>query len=358
MDGGSSTPRLFIGRTPRRYHRNVASPAPAIVHPPLGRLPKRLKARFLISLLLGVLAGTVLAPELFGLAEVRPFAQLVAFRPLASAGLLCIAIVIALLRRRWWPTALALGLVASVTLGVVAPRAIAGPQPKPGQPLTVLSFNVFKGRADTTALAETIRVAKPDVVVLAEAGERFRRLLQERIADLGYRSWINDPSDQANVYGIVVLAASKLGAVTAEPLALNTTYRWMRLTGGTLGSADLVAVHVAAPVGKSLQRWAAELGMLQRWCTPGHGATILVGDINATLDQAPLRSAIADCADASADRGQGLVATWPSSWPRWFGVQIDHVFTAGGPRPARVDILDLPGSDHRALLAQVLIPTR
>jgi endonuclease/exonuclease/phosphatase (EEP) superfamily protein YafD len=138
--------------------------------------------------------------------------------------------------------------------------------------------------------------------------------------------------------------------VTVEPLPLDTTFRWMQVTGGALGAVRVVAVHVAAPIPGLMQGWISEFGMLQQWCAPGRGSNIVIGDVNATLDHSPLRSGITGCTDAAADRGQGLVATWPSTWPRWFGVQIDHVFTAGGLRPKSLRVLDIPGSDHRALL--------
>jgi len=54
--------------------------------------------------------------------------------------------------------------------------------------------------------------------------------------------------------------------------------------------------------------------------------------------------------DAAAERGRGLVATWRSDLPRWFGLQIDHVFTTGGIQLTSLQVLDIPGSDHRALL--------
>jgi endonuclease/exonuclease/phosphatase (EEP) superfamily protein YafD len=42
--------------------------------------------------------------------------------------------------------------------------------------------------------------------------------------------------------------------------------------------------------------------------------------------------------------------------PSWTGVQIDHVLGAGGVRPTSFEVLDLPGSDHRAVLSRVLVP--
>jgi endonuclease/exonuclease/phosphatase (EEP) superfamily protein YafD len=97
--------------------------------------------------------------------------------------------------------------------------------------------------------------------------------------------------------------------------------------------------------------------MLRTWCAKGSGAYIVAGDVNATLDHASLRAAVNGAQDVAAGCGQGFVATWPSAWPRWLGVQIDHVFTRGGPRAAGLRVLDLPGSDHRALLAQVVLPS-
>lgn len=145
--------------------------------------------------------------------------------------------------------------------------------------------------------------------------------------------------------------------MTAEPLPLDTKFRWIQVTGGALGTIRVVAVHAAPPIPALMQDWISELGMLQQWCAPGRGANIVIGDVNATLDHSPLLSGSTSCTDAAADRGQGLVATWPSYWPRWFGVQIDHVFTAGGLRPVSLEVLDMPGSDHRALLTRVVVPS-
>ena len=235
------------------------------VHLPEGRPPRCVKWRFVIAVALGVLAAMFLAPELFGLAEVPRFAPLVAFRPAAAVGLLVSAVLVVLVRRRWWPGALAVWVVAAVVLGMVVPRAIAGPAPGPGRTLTLLSFNVYEGHADVLALARIIHTARPDVIVLPEAGERYRQLLMPQVANLGYRSWTTEPPDSEDVNGIVVLAAPWLGAVTAEPLPYDTKFRWMQVTGGALGTVRVVAVHVAAPVPELTQDWTSELGMLQQW---------------------------------------------------------------------------------------------
>jgi endonuclease/exonuclease/phosphatase (EEP) superfamily protein YafD len=309
-----------------------------------------------VAAVLGVLSAVILAPELFGLAQVQQFAALVSFRPALAVALLLCAGIVVLVRRRWWPAALAMSAVAAVGLVAVVPRAFAGPTPDPGRSLTVLSLNVYEGHADVAVLAQTIHAHRPDLVVLPEAGERYRQLLAPQVTDLGYRSWTTDPPGSPDVNGIVVLAAPWLGAMTASTPSLRTKFRWMELSGDQLGGVRLVAVHAAAPVPRRTQDWVSELGMLQAWCAPGRGSNIVIGDVNATLDHTDLRAGIDGCTDAAADRGEGLVATWPTSLPRWLGVQIDHVFTSGGIRPQSLEVLDIPGSDHRGLLTRLVLP--
>jgi endonuclease/exonuclease/phosphatase (EEP) superfamily protein YafD len=80
---------------------------------------------------------------------------------------------------------------------------------------------------------------------------------------------------------------------------------------------------------------------------------MVVGDFNATTDHRDFRSGTAGCTDAAAARGESLTATWPAAWPRWAGAQIDHVLTRGGPQARSVEVLDVPGSDHRGLLVRL-----
>lgn len=310
-----------------------------------------------VALLLGALAAVFLAPELFRLGQTLPFVMLVALRPAVAVGLLFLTALTVLARPQWWPQVLAVGLVAAVAFGyVVLSRTIAGSAPGPGRVLTLLSFNVDNGHADVNALARTIDTRRPDLVVLPEAGERYRQLLLPLVADLSYRSWTTGLPGGTDVNGIVVLAAPGLGNVTAEPLHAGAKFPWMQLYGGTLDGTRVVAVHAAAPLPGLLRRWLSDTESLQRWCRYGRGQSILIGDFNATLDQSLLRSATSGCTDAAAEQGRGLVATWPTDLPRWLGIQIDHVFIAGRIQPANLQVLDIPGSDHRALLMEATVP--
>jgi len=138
----------------------------------------------------------------------------------------------------------------------------------------------------------------------------------------------------------VVLASARLGNATGRPLVLDTKRRWMTLTGGGLGDLTLVAVHTAAPV-RDLPGWAAELGNLRQWCTEGFGPHLVVGDVKRHVGPRTAARRHRRLYRRGGRPGRGLVATWPTAWPRWLGVQIDHVFTSGGPVAASVQVLDL-----------------
>ena len=86
------------------------------------------------------------------------------------------------------------------------------------------------------------------------------------------------------------------------------------------------------------------------------GLRILAGDFNATLDHAELRRLIATgYVDAASIVGEGLRPSWPVGrlLPP---VTIDHVLADRRCGVRGVEVHTLPGSDHRAVIAELQIP--
>jgi endonuclease/exonuclease/phosphatase (EEP) superfamily protein YafD len=240
---------------------------------------------------------------------------------------------------------------AAMAAGLVVPGGIAGdPAPPGGTELTVLELNAYEGAADVAAVAGIITRDRPDVVVLAEAGDRFRSRLAALVP--GYRSWSNVPPGVRDVRGITVLSSPRAGDVVARPVVGDTRYPWAEVSGGVLGSTRLLAVHLVSVVPQWISYWPGELESLRRWCT-APGPLLVVGDLNASPDHSAFRAGTAGCTDAASSVGAGLTATWRAGVPRWAGTQIDHVLLRGGPAARDVRVLDVPGTDHRALLARV-----
>ncbi len=307
----------------------------------------------------GVAAAAVLIPDVLRLDRRLPAIATVAWRPQGVVGAAAGAAVLAA-----WPparrTAAALAAVAVAGSAAVAARMRRpGVHPRPpaaagSATLTVLSLNVFGGRADTGAVAALVGREAPDLVVLPEAGCDYRDKLAPLVADLGYRGWAATPAGAADGLGVVVLAGPRAGDVRVRAGgALH--YRHLRVSGGVLGDRHLLAVHVTAPRNRRLAaRWRRDLAQVGRW-TQAEPAPVVAGDLNATLDNGPLRAALGRCVPASVGFG-GLVGTFPSSLPRWCGIQIDHVLVPAGTETVHFAVHDVAGTDHRGVLTRLRLP--
>jgi endonuclease/exonuclease/phosphatase (EEP) superfamily protein YafD len=84
---------------------------------------------------------------------------------------------------------------------------------------------------------------------------------------------------------------------------------------------------------------------------------ILLGDFNATLDHAALRRLIGTgYRDAADVTGDGLVMTWPYDkvFPR---IALDHVLADRRVGVRHVEVHPLVNSDHRAVYAELVLPS-
>lgn len=321
------------------------------------RTPRRRRGgplRWLAALLLAALAAIVVVPDLlFGMDRFPPFVQLIAFRPLALAALVVVVVLFALLtvfRRRVWPVTAALAIVAVAGASLVLPRAVTDPPTAAGPRLTVLSLNVYEGNADVDTLAALIRSEQPDIVAIPESGGRYRGELDPLIAPLGYRTVASTPQKRADVAGVTLAWSERMGDLTTRIGGPDRPFPYVEATGGALGTTTFVAYHSVAPTRGATDEWRADLDVLQRWCS-GPTPAIVAGDFNATLDHSVFRNATAGCEDAAARTGEGLVGTWPNWAPRWMGPQIDHVMSTDGIDAESFRVVDVPGTDHRAILS-------
>lgn len=320
--------------------------------------------RYLVALLFTLVVAMGTVPDLlFGLDRRSPFAQLVSFRPLVLVGvLLLFVLLVALLRfdRKVWPFVAGTLVVLLVGAGMTLPRAFAEPSPTGGTPLKVLAFNTYEGQAGVPALAELIRTERPDLISLPESGSRFAAKLAVAIEPLGYRLHSTTGKGRNDVNNVTAAVSDRLGNVGVTIGRDTTTFPYVDITGGALGSLHFVAFHSVAPVPGSVPEWVQDMDLLQKWCR-GTTPAVVAGDFNATLDNSPLRDGTAGCGDAASQRGDGLLPTWGpyAAGPGVrdvAGPQIDHVFATAGIAASEFGVHDLPGSDHRAVTSTLLIP--
>ena len=259
-----------------------------------------------------------------------------------------VGLAVALGLRRWRTA----GVAALVTVGVVAvqvPPNLAAAASGPTRAV-VLQANLRVGSADPAALVRIVRARHVDLLATEEltTGEQQRLVGAGLARTLPYRFSrpLPDGGGGLAIWSRYPVTAGRdvpgfwLGVLTAR----------VALPGGAITFA---AVHLTPPYPYPVGRWRREIARL-RSVLPHEGTVLAAGDFNATVDHRQFRALLDHgYADAAEQSGAGYLPTYPND--RWYGplIGIDHVLLRGPVRAADARTLEVPGSDHRALLVRV-----
>jgi endonuclease/exonuclease/phosphatase (EEP) superfamily protein YafD len=122
----------------------------------------------------------------------------------------------------------------------------------------------------------------------------------------------------------------------------------------------VTVAHPKRPTPAGVGVWKADLRVLAGAAGKVSGPQIMLGDFNASRDHSAFRDVLAagltDSADAAATVARPGF-TWPTKNHRLPPfVRIDHVLvTPDAFAVADVEVLDLPGSDHRGVFAELAL---
>jgi endonuclease/exonuclease/phosphatase family metal-dependent hydrolase len=269
-----------------------------------------------------------------------------ALTPYFGAAALLLAVLCFVLRRRisgGIATLVALSLAA-----VVLPRGFAEDQPQArGETVRVMAANLNKGQADARTIMDAVRAHRVDVLTLPELTRPAVAALDEAglAAELPYRAFDpgigGDGSGIASRYPLGQVVIGGEGSTLSQPTAV------VDLPGRD--DVQIVGVHVQSASHGSADVWRKELADLP---APGDQVRVLAGDFNSTVDHAAFRALLdRGFADAAEQTGHGFRATW-SSPP----MTIDHVLVDRRCAVPDYRVVDLPGSDHDAVLAEITLP--
>jgi endonuclease/exonuclease/phosphatase (EEP) superfamily protein YafD len=266
-------------------------------------------------------------------------------------GVTIALLVLVALRRRWGACAalVAAGAVSAAAvlpylpLGVAA-KAVAADAAR----LTVLSVNVSYRQFAARTLLQTIRDAKPDVLVVQELTPHAETVLAGLDAEFPY----NQKFPAEGAYGIGLW--SRLPIESSATFALGRVPAIEARLRGVDGTFTVIGVHLRAPM--TARRAAArnqELGELAARIRATDGPLIVAGDFNATPYTPYFQEWLEQSGLTDSRRGRTLSTSWPTMMPL-AGIPIDHVAVNDGFTVISHQRLPNFDSDHYGILVELV----
>ncbi|MFC9659888.1 endonuclease/exonuclease/phosphatase family protein [Nocardia sp. NPDC127606] len=253
--------------------------------------------------------------------------------------------------RQWIATGVAV-VVAGAGIATQAPLYVAH-NGGAGHPIVAMQANLLFDGADPRALVDQVRardiailtvneLTRAAVQSLSQAG--LDELLPHRYLAPGQTAsgtgiWSRFPLSDTVEYDGYVL--NQISATAAVP---------------ELGPVAIYAFHPVPPV-YDTGVWADELARLHEILrrSPTDRPVIAGGDFNATYDHARFRAlASGRFADAAVQAGAGHLVTYPTDKAIPPLVGIDH-FLLASAHATSVETVAVPGADHRALVARIVL---
>ncbi|MFE5892149.1 endonuclease/exonuclease/phosphatase family protein [Streptomyces sp. NPDC056462] len=320
-----------------------------------GRRAGHRLGRWMAALLfLGV--GVVVGCRVADVDGITPVPQLLAFLPwlLVPTGL---GLLVSLFSRWWFGVVWALALLGLLAWYIEPYGKTGLPGGPPLVSFRVLTSNVEFGQA-TDALVAAVRRERPDIVFVQECEYTCEAGLKEALGtDYPHRA----ARVAAGSAGSVVLSRFPLDPADG----VEGTMAMPGAVADVRGHAvRLQLAHPMPPLPQHVDLWRRELGNLRDFAAEsigGDGRTpvILAGDFNASQDHAAFRRILdAGLRDATRLTGEDRTPSWPARTAPPLGAQIDHVLLSADFSARTARFLDLPDTDHRALLVDVTLHQR
>lgn len=302
----------------------------------------------LMFLLVSVVVGCRIADT----DGITPVPQLLAFLPwlLVPAGF---GLLLAVLARWWFGVVWALALLGALAWFIEPYGRTAQPAGPPVASFRVLTSNVEFGQA-ADALAAAVRREKPDIVFVQECDAGCDDTLRK---ELGGHYPHRAARVLAGSKGSLVLSRFPLDAADDVPGTMAMPGAVADVRGNAV---RLQLAHPMPPLPGRTDVWRRELGELRDFAAEDHRTPlVLAGDFNASQDHAAFRRILdTGMQDAARLDGHDRTPSWPARTTPTFGVQIDHVLLSDDFAASAVRFLDLAGTDHRALVADLTLHQR
>jgi hypothetical protein len=269
--------------------------------------------------------------------------------PLVVPALLALAVLQLLMRRR---------KLAAVTAAVVALNAVwlaplyRSNGVRQGTALTVMNANLLYGGANPAAIVALVKAQHVDVLATEELTPQEVQRLSDAGLDTVLPFHVLAPFRVADGCGLW----SRYPLTALPPFALRFQSPGARLALPDGKKVVVRVVHPMGPLDNALYKVDNAALRLQVAALDRSVPTVISGDFNASQDNTLFRELLGTghLRDAGELAGSGVQRTWsPLGWPGL--LHLDHVLVNHLVDTRSTSVEPLPGSDHRAVVARLVI---
>jgi endonuclease/exonuclease/phosphatase (EEP) superfamily protein YafD len=269
----------------------------------------------------------------------------------APAALFALGVGVGLAVLRGPRMAVAAVIVAALAGASVMDQARPADRPAPvaGAPTVRLySANLWVGNANVGAIRDSLRAARPDLVILIEAADAPVDALEDLLPDHPHR--VMTPRARWGDGGTRTVIASRWPLTTRDdpPDGLHA----VAATAQTpLGPVHIVGVHLTRPWpfqhswGQISQTMAIDAVVESLG-----GPVVVAGDFNS-VSNARIGKMVQR--DISLRPAAGFPGTWPAALPSLFGITIDQVYASPDLAFVSRRLGQPTGSDHRPVVTEI-----
>jgi endonuclease/exonuclease/phosphatase (EEP) superfamily protein YafD len=217
------------------------------------------------------------------------------------------------------------------------------------EPLRVMTANLYVGAADGIELVQAAADEDADLLVVQEITPGLLATMESAGLDTIFPFRVGEPAEGSSA--TMVFSQVEPGEATR----LDTKWDAWAIP---IGDLTLLAVHPHAPTDVAV--WRTDHHVVEH-AVDQLAPDLVVGDFNATPDHPVMRD-LADAGYRSVAElaNEGWQPTWPANGRSdVFGialpptVQIDHVLVGPSYAALGSHTVEVPGSDHRAVVAEV-----
>jgi endonuclease/exonuclease/phosphatase family metal-dependent hydrolase len=315
---------------------------------------KRITRRLLPFALAGATVPSVI--RLVGDHDLPWPVMVVSFVPVAAFAVLVLGVLALALGQR--VVAGVAALVVALNAFWLAPLYVSDDPPRDGTRITAMTSNLLYGWADVGYVVDQVRRHNVDVLGLTELTPEAEAALEAAGIDKLLPHHVADPAERAHGSGLW-----SRWPLTPAPAWDGGIHRWPGATARIDGrEVTFRVVHPFRTSKFNATSYRADYRLLRARMNELHdGGTpaLVMGDFNASRDHSAFRRVLGKrWRDATEYAGSGLTPTW--NLLQWLPpvIQLDHILMSPhfGARSART--LDIPGTDHHAVLADLVLAPR